>query len=104
MKKRKSVEQTSFFHRHRPKIAQSKRPGGAFSSLLQSAGNLTGTQATGAGVDITGRTVDYRFHSFYVGFPSTVGAAVRVRNLNAKRYTFAAAITFCHCTAPPLFK
>lgn len=103
MKKRKSVEQTSFFHRCKQKIAQSF-DWAALSLLLQSAGNLTGTQATGAGVDITGRTVDYRFHSFYVGFPSTVGAAVRVRNLDTKRYTFAAAITFCHCTAPPLFK
>ena len=99
--KKASGRPDAFFH-HK-KIARSKDRA-ALSLLLQSAGNLTGTQATGAGVDITGRTVDYRFHSFYVGFPSTVGAAVRVGNLDTKRYTFAAAITFCHCTAPPLFK
>ena len=67
-----------------------------FTLQLNSAGNFTGTQATGAGVDITGRTVHHRFHSFYVGFPCAVCTSVRMGNLNSKGNTFTAAITFCH--------
>lgn len=73
-------------------------------SRLDSARYLTGTQAAGAGVDITGRPVHYRFHSSHVGLPSSVRTTVGVGHLDAKRHALAAASTFCHCTAPPLHK
>ena len=99
---KKGVRKTGRLFHHK-KIARSKDRA-ALSLLLQSAGNLTGTQATGAGVDITGRPVHYRFHSSHVGLPSSVRTTVGVGHLDAKRHALAAASTFCHCTAPPLFK
>ena len=71
-------------------------------SRLDSARYLTGTQAAGAGVDITGRPVHYRFHSSHVGLPSSVRTSVRMRNLDTESNILATNITFCHESAPPL--
>ena len=76
---------------------------GCSCSLSDSAGNFTRTQAAGAGVDITGRTVNHSFHSFYVGLPSSVGTSVGMGDLNAERNALAANIALCHhCTSLPL--
>lgn len=63
---------------------------------LDSAGNLTRTQATGAGVNPFGRAVYNSFDAFDVGFPCAVRATMRVGNLNTESNTFAAEITFSH--------
>ena len=60
------------------------------------AGNLTRTQATGAGVNLFGRAVYNSLNAFDVGFPSAVRATMRVGNLNTESNTFAAEITFSH--------
>ena len=63
---------------------------------LHRAGDLAGTQATGAGVNLLGGTVYNRLNALDVGMPSTVCAPMRVRNLNTESNTFAAEITFSH--------
>ena len=59
-------------------------------------GNFSGTQATGASVNMAWRAINDRFYTFYVRLPGTVGTSVRVRNLNTKGNTFSADIAFCH--------
>lgn len=51
---------------------------------LNSAGNFTGTQAPGAGVDVFVRTVHNRFHALYVGLPHTVAPTVGMGYLDTK--------------------
>lgn len=69
----------------------------AFSGKLSDgAGHFTGPQAPGAGVDITGGTLHNCFYPFHIGLPTPVGAAMRMRNLNAEHDTFTTAITLCH--------
>ena len=63
---------------------------------LNGAGNLTGTQATGANVNSAGRTVYNCLYALNIRLPGAVAATVRVRNLNTKGNFFAANITFCH--------
>ena len=71
-----------------------------WDNCLDSSGHFAGTQATGAGVHALGSAVDNRLHPLDVGLPGTVGATVRVRNLNAEGNVLAAEITFCHiCTS-----
>ena len=70
------------------------------TTLLVGAGHLIGTQATGAGVDAAGSTVDNRLNAFYVGLPCAVGTLVGVRNLNTESDTLLADIAFCHMSAP----
>jgi hypothetical protein len=43
-----------------------------------------------------GGTVDNRLHALDIGLPGTVGAAVRVGNLDPKRHFLAAVITLSH--------
>ena len=65
-------------------------------------GNLAGTHTTGAGVDVARRTVHDRLYTLDIGFPSSVRTTMGVGNLNTERNTFAADVTFCHVSAPPL--
>lgn len=58
------------------------------------AGDLAGTQATGAGVDSLGGTGHHRLHTLDIGLPGTVGAAMGVGNLNAERNALTANIAF----------
>ena len=74
---------------------------GLYSSFLCSggsdrSGDLTGTQAAGAGVNSAGGAVDKRLDSLYVGLPGSVGSSVGVGNLDPELYVFSAKITFCH--------
>ena len=59
------------------------------------AGNLAGTQATGAGVDPFGGTGHHRLDALDIGLPGTVGAAMGMGNLNAERHALTANIAFC---------
>ncbi len=63
---------------------------------LHRTDDLAGAQATGAGVNLFGRTVHHSLDAFDVGTPSTVRAPMRVRNLNTESNTFAAEFTFSH--------
>ena len=60
------------------------------------AGDLARAQATGAGVNILGRTVNDRFHALHVGLPGTVAPTMGVRHLNAESDAFTTTITLCH--------
>ena len=57
---------------------------------------LAGAQASGANINVAGRTLHDRFHALDIGLPSTVGTTVRVRNLDTKRDALAADLAFCH--------
>ena len=59
---------------------------------------LTGAQASGANIDVAGRTLHDCFDTLDIGLPSTVGTTVRVRDLNTKRNALAADFAFCHCS------
>ena len=61
---------------------------------LHSAGNFARTEAVGAHVDVLRGAVDDRLHALYVGLPGTVGAAVRVGNLNAEHNALVTKFTF----------
>lgn len=63
--------------------------------------DLRGTQATGADIHALMRAVHNRFHPTDVGFPGSVGLAVRVGHIVTEHNAFAADITFCHRTYLP---
>ena len=71
--------------------------------MLDRAGNFTGTQAPGTNIHMARRTIDQSLHALDVGLPGTIGAAVRVGNLNTKGHTLIANIALCHFPAPPSF-
>ena len=68
---------------------------------LQGALDLAGTQAPGAGVDVSGGPVNDRLYTSYVRLPGTVGSSVGVGDLNTKGHALAADVAFCHVSAPP---
>ena len=59
---------------------------------------LTGTQASGAYIDMAGSSLHNCLHTLYIGFPSSVGQLVGVGHLVAERHTLAADLTLCHET------
>ena len=63
---------------------------------LHSAGDLTGTEASGADVHVGGGAVHNRLHPLHVGLPGAVGAAVGVGNLDAEGHTLVAKFAFGH--------
>lgn len=65
-------------------------------SFSDSPGNLAGTQATGAGVDIFRGAIYNRLYSLHVRLPGTVGTPMGMGNLDAEGHPFSAAITLCH--------
>ena len=65
---------------------------------LDSAGDFASAQATGACVDILGRTLHDRLDTTDIRLPGTVGTAMRVGNLDTKGNTLAAAFTLSHGT------
>ena len=68
---------------------------------LHSAGDLTGTEASGADVHVSGSPIHNRLHALHVGLPGTIGAAVRVGNLNAEHDALVTKFTFSHSLEPP---
>jgi hypothetical protein len=81
-----------------------ERPYGQFSyfsytffvSISDSTGNLTGTEATGAGVNPTRSAVYESLNALNVGLPGSVGTSVRVGNLDTEGNTLATIITLSH--------
>ena len=57
---------------------------------------LAGAQASGANIDVAGRTLHDRFDALDIGLPCTVGTTVRVRDLDTKCDALAADFAFCH--------
>jgi hypothetical protein len=45
---------------------------------------------------MAGRTVDDRLHALHIGLPGTIGAPVRVRDLNAKGHALVAKLALSH--------
>lgn len=67
---------------------------------LDCSGNLTGTQAAGAGVNTLGSTIHNCSYAADIGFPGSVGTTMGVGNLNAESDVLAANLTLCHvCTS-----
>ena len=67
------------------------------------SGDFSGTQAAGAGVNVTRGTVHNCLYTHYIGFPSSVRSPMGVRNLDSEGYALTAEVAFCHLSAPPLF-
>ena len=76
---------------------------GFLSALFQShsAGDLTGTEASGADVHVSGSALHDRLHALHIGLPDTVGTAVGVGDLDAKGDALVAEFTFGHSLIPP---
>lgn len=58
--------------------------------------DLAGAQASGANIDVAGRTLHDRFDALDIGLPCTIGTTVRVGDLNTKSDALAADFAFCH--------
>ena len=71
------------------------------SCQLDSAGDFARTEAMSAHIDVLGGAVDNCLHTLDIGLPGTVGAAVRVGNLNAEHNALVTKITFSHSLLPP---
>ena len=63
---------------------------------LHSAGDLTGTEASGADVHVSGSALHDRLHALHVGLPGAVGTTVGVGNLNAEGDALVAEFAFGH--------
>ena len=55
---------------------------------------LAGAEASGANIDVAGRTLDDCLDTLNIGLPCTIGTTVRVRNLNTERNALAADLAF----------
>ena len=64
--------------------------------LSHSAGDLTGTEASGADVDVGGSAIHDRRDTLDVGLHGTVGTAVRVGHLDTEGDALVAEFTFGH--------
>ena len=64
-------------------------------------GNLAGTEAPRANVDMARGTIDHCLYTADVRLPGTVGTSVGMGNLNTEGYALSANITLCHFPAPP---
>ena len=60
------------------------------------SGNLAGTHTPGTNIHMAGAAIDDRLDPLHIGLPSTVGAPVRVRDLDAKGNALIAELAFCH--------
>ena len=65
-------------------------------SLSHSAGDLTGTEASGADVHVSGGALHDRLHALHVGLPGAVGTAMGVGHLNAEGDALVAEFAFGH--------
>ena len=61
-----------------------------------SAGDLTGTEASGADVHVGRSALHDRLHALHIGLPRTIGASVGVRHLNTERNTLIAKLALSH--------
>ena len=65
-------------------------------SLSHSAGDLTGTEASGADVHVGGGALHDCLHALHVGLPGAVGTTVGVGHLNAEGHALVAEFAFSH--------
>mgnify|MGYP007097157745 CR=1 FL=1 len=63
---------------------------------LHSAGDLAAAQAASADVNMLGGSVYYGLDALHVRLPSTVGASVGVRHLDAESDILLTELTLCH--------
>ena len=63
---------------------------------LHSAGDLTGTEASGADVHVSGGALHDRLHALHVGLPGAVGTTMGVGHLNAEGDALVAEFAFGH--------
>ena len=63
---------------------------------LHSAGDLTGTEASGADVHVSRGVLHDRLHALHVRLPGAVGTAMRVGHLNAESDALVAEFAFGH--------
>ena len=72
---------------------------GAFSVAFigsHRTGDLTGTEASGADVHMSGGTIHDRLDALHIGLPGTVGTTVGVGHLNAENNALIAEFTLGH--------
>ena len=71
---------------------------GFLSALFQlhSAGDLTGTEASGADVHVSGSALHDRLHALHVGLPGAVGTTMGVGDLDAEGDALVAEFAFGH--------
>lgn len=60
------------------------------------AGDLTGTEASGADIHMSWGAFDNRLDALYIGLPGAVGTAVRVGHLDSKGDTLITEFTLGH--------
>ena len=65
-------------------------------ATLNRAGNFTGAQTAGTNIDMAGRTIDNCLNALHIGLPGTIGATMRVGNLNAEGNALIAELALCH--------
>ncbi len=58
--------------------------------------NLTGTQASGAYIDMAGSTLHNSLYTLYIGLPSSVSCSMGVGYLVAECHALTANLTLCH--------
>ena len=63
---------------------------------LDRSGDLTGTHTPGTNIHMAGGTIDDCLHTLHIGLPGTIGAPVRVRNLNTKGNALVAKLALSH--------
>ena len=63
---------------------------------LHSAGDLTGTEASGADVHVSGSALHDRLHALHVGLPGAVGTTMGVGDLDAEGDALVAEFAFGH--------
>ena len=67
-----------------------------FLCRLDSAFNLTGTQASRTDIDMTRRTVNNCLDALHIGLPSLVGASVGMGDFDTESNALTAKIALCH--------
>lgn len=67
-----------------------------FYETSDSAGDFAGTQATSAGVNVAGFSIDDCFDTADISFPGSVGTSVGVGYFDTEADAFTTEITFCH--------
>ena len=65
-------------------------------SVLHRAGDLAGTEASGADIDMAGRAVHNRLDALHVGLPGAVGTTMGVGDLDAEGDALVAEFAFGH--------
>jgi hypothetical protein len=68
---------------------------------LQGTLHFTGTQTTGAGVDVTRRPCYNSLYTLNVGFPSPIASTMGMGNLDSESDTLTTDVALSHDAAPP---